>query len=96
MILQEIASTISKNSIVQLITQNISGDIYGISMPVLSLIEDWYGNCLVCPENGESIWNVVFYYKNKTIPLISGSITFEELMRELEKTRRMKNDSCYM
>lgn len=85
--LYELREKLCKSWIVQLITFDVGGESYGISLPISALIEDWYGNCSWCPENGEHVYSVVFFSTDgKCYPLLQPeSVTFEELMRELEK-----------
>lgn len=84
--LHELKNIVKKDWIVQFITRSISGEVYGISMTVAELCEDWFRDCSSYPENGEYIHCAVFYNSGKSYPLIhTEMITFEELMREIEK-----------
>jgi hypothetical protein len=88
MCLENLINSINKKFVVQLLTESSSGDIYGISLPIFSLLKDWYIQCCFCPENEACVWNVVFYYNGMSFPLIdedSDRITFEQLMEVLEK-----------
>ena len=86
--LHELKNIVKKDWIVQFITRSISGEVYSVSMTVAELYEDWFGDCSLCPENGEYVRCVVFYNNGKGYPLIRTEmkmIIFEELMREIEK-----------
>lgn len=84
--LNEIEYKVKKDWVVQFLTSNIDGFKYGVTLPITTLIGDWYNDCVLCPENGEFIHTVVFYIDGKSYPLIQREdITFEELMMELDK-----------
>lgn len=69
--------------------------IHTTTMNVDELYKDWYGKCNICPENGDFIYAIEFSTYDGKYYMVDNTdcmgFTFEELMREIEKTFYKEN-----
>ncbi|MEG2624146.1 MAG: hypothetical protein RSC06_14730 [Clostridia bacterium] len=65
---------------------SINDRLMFVTKSVQDLFDEWYRDFIYLPEDGEYIHNVVLYKSNGFVIGIEEppSITFEELMREIE------------
>lgn len=48
-----------------------------------ALIEDWYGDCNICPANDAPVYDLCILFPDNLELNVVGNITFEELMSAL-------------
>jgi hypothetical protein len=76
------------NSKIKFDTFNVDGKKFSVSTTASELLEDWYDDCNMCPENDADIYNVMidgkYHAELCTIHNTDKPITFESLMRKLE------------